>query len=164
MGFGQCPGPRPEESAERISGAVQELVAVWSNAFHRAAPRVSALQLRAMEAVEHQRKPNLTGLAAELGIGLPTASRLCDRLEAAGFLERSVQPRNRREVLLAVTRQGRRLLDDVAARRRRSLAVVLTAMDPDDRAELVRALQAFLAASASATAQAQRTRGRPGSD
>ncbi|MCQ4041092.1 MarR family winged helix-turn-helix transcriptional regulator [Streptantibioticus rubrisoli] len=157
MGFGQIPGPRPEESAERISGAVQELVAVWSNAFHHAAPRVSTLQLRALEAVEHQHKPNLTGLATELEIGMPTASRLCDRLEAAGFLERSVQPRNRREVLLAVTRQGRRLLDDVAARRRRSLAAVLTAMDPDDRAALVRALQAFLAASA--TARARGTRG-----
>ncbi|MDF3289820.1 MarR family winged helix-turn-helix transcriptional regulator [Streptomyces silvisoli] len=159
MGFGQSPGPRPDESAERMSGPVQELVAVWSRAFHLAAPHVSTLQLRALEALEDRRKLNLTGLAAELDIGMPTASRLCDRLEAAGFLERSVQPRNRREVLLSVTAQGRRLLDDIAARRRRALAAVLTAMDPEERAALVRALQAFLAASVTARTYGSRGTG-----
>ncbi len=157
MGFATSPGPRPDESAERIAGAVEELVAVWSRAFQLAAPHVSALQLRALEALEHRRRLNLTGLASELDLGLPTASRLCDRLEAAGFLERSVQPRNRREVSLVVTARGRRLLHDIAVRRRRTLAVVLNAMDPDERAALVRAMQAFLAAATTA-----RPHGAPG--
>src|SRR5262249_19944603 len=87
---------------------------------------------------------NLTGLAERLGIGLPTASRLCNRLEAAGMLERALHPDNRREVQLRLTGQGRRVLKDVARRRTQALAELLAAMAPEERSALVSGMKAVL--------------------
>lgn len=86
---------------------------------------------------------NLTALAERLGIGLPTASRLCDRLEAAGMLERTCHPHKRREVQLRLTAPGRQVLSDVTGRRVQALAFALEEMEPAERAALRRGLKAL---------------------
>ncbi|MFE4053867.1 MarR family winged helix-turn-helix transcriptional regulator [Streptomyces sp. YIM B13518] len=136
----------PDAVALDIADAVESLTNLWSVAAQQAALRLSTHQLRALLVLEAATELNLTSLAERLGTGLPTASRLCDRLEAAGMLERSLHPEKRREVRLSLTTQGRRVLDDVAARRARALAAVLTGMDPADRSALRRVMRAFLAA------------------
>ncbi|WP_149547445.1 MarR family winged helix-turn-helix transcriptional regulator [Streptomyces marokkonensis] len=140
------PGDAPDAVALDIADAVESLTNLWSTAAQRAALRLSTHQLRALLVLEAATDLNLTALAERLGIGLPTASRLCDRLEAAGMLERSLHPERRREVRLSLTAQGRRVLDDVAARRARALAAVLAGMEPAERSALRRAMKAFLAA------------------
>ncbi|KES04073.1 MarR family transcriptional regulator [Streptomyces toyocaensis] len=140
------PGDAPDAVALDIADAVESLANLWSVAAQQAALRLSTHQLRALLVLEAATGLNLTALAERLGTGLPTASRLCDRLEAAGMLERSLHPEKRREVRLSLTAQGRRVLDDVAARRARALAAVLAGMDPAERSALRRALKAFLAA------------------
>ncbi|MFI9803602.1 MarR family winged helix-turn-helix transcriptional regulator [Streptomyces sp. NPDC052301] len=136
----------PSVGAHEIADAVERLATLWSVAAQEAAVRLSPHQLRALRAVEAAPEVNLTGLADRLDIGLPTASRLCDRLEAAGLLERALHPRNRREVLLTLTGQGRRVLKDVAHRRARALAEVLAAMAPAERSALIHGMKAFLRA------------------
>ncbi|WP_306437577.1 MarR family transcriptional regulator [Streptomyces sp. XY006] len=106
--------------------------------------RLSLHQLRALRALESAAELNLTALAEHLEIGLPAASRLCDRLEAAGLLERAWHPRKRREVRLALSVQGRHVLEDVAARRSRALAEVLAGMKASELALLSRGMKAFL--------------------
>lgn len=140
------PGDAPDAVALDIADAVESLTNLWSTAAQQAALRLSTHQLRALLVLEAATDLNLTALAERLGIGLPTASRLCDRLEAAGMLERSLHPERRREVRLSLTAQGRRVLDDVAARRARALAAVLAGMEPAERSALRRAMKAFLAA------------------
>ncbi|MFI9169695.1 MarR family winged helix-turn-helix transcriptional regulator [Streptomyces lincolnensis] len=132
--------------ALEIADAVEGLVSLWSLSAQGAAMRLSLHQLRALRALQGAPGLNLTALAVRLDIGLPTASRLCDRLEAAGLLERSSHPHKRREVRLSLTGQGHRVLDEVAGRRAEALAAVLAEMDPPDRAALSRGLRAFLAA------------------
>lgn len=112
--------------------------------------RLSSHQLRALRALQTAPELNLTALAERLDIGLPTASRLCDRLEAAGLLERAPHPHNRREVRLTLTAQGRHVLADVAARRVQVLAAALAAMDPRDLMLLRHGMRGFLAGQASA--------------
>lgn len=140
------PGDGPEVVALQIADAVDSLANLWSLAAQEAVMRLSLHQLRALRALEAAPGLNLTGLAERLDIGLPTASRLCDRLEAAGLLERSLHPEKRREVQLALTAQGRRTLRDVATRRAQALTAVLAAMEPAERAALSQGLRAFLAA------------------
>ncbi len=111
-----------------------------------AALRLSPQQLRALRALQAAPGLNLTALAERLDTGLPTASRLCDRLEAAGLLERESHPRKRREVQLRPTAQGLRVLEDVAGRRVHALVAVLEAMEPAERLALARGLAAFLTA------------------
>ena len=50
-------------------------------------------------------------LASEVAITVGAASKVVDRLEAAGWVSRRPNPANRRSSLLALTAEGRRLLD-----------------------------------------------------
>lgn len=142
----EASGEDPSVGAHEIADAVERLATLWSMAAQEAAVRLSPHQLRALRALQAAPEVNLTGLAERLDIGLPTASRLCDRLEAAGMLERALHLRNRREVLLTLTAQGRRVLEDVARRRAQALAGVLAAMEPAERSALIRGMKAFLRA------------------
>lgn len=129
--------------AGQVAEAVESLVTCWLMAAEESRPRLPARQLLALRTIRRRPELNLTALAEHLGVGLPTASRLCDRLEAAGLLERTVQPRNRREVQLVVTAYGQRLLTDVAERRVRRLASVFEAMTPAQRTALEHGLSGF---------------------
>ncbi|MEU9971913.1 MarR family transcriptional regulator [Streptomyces sp. NPDC051014] len=137
-------GPAP--LAPALADAVERLAHLWSDAAQGANLRLSPHQLRALRILREEPGLNLTSLAVAMRIGLPTASRLCDRLEAAGLLERELHPRNRREVRLLLTRQGHRILDEVAAHRADALTTVLAAMDPADLAALGQGLRGFLTA------------------
>ncbi|MFF7793856.1 MarR family transcriptional regulator [Streptomyces sp. NPDC007991] len=139
-------GDGPEDVAAQIADAVESLTALWSVAAQDASLRLSLHQLRALRTLEAAPGLNLTALADRLDIGLPTASRLCDRLAAAGLLERAPHPDTRREVQLRLTPHGRHVLGDVAVRRARALATALAAMEPAERVALSRGLRGFLAA------------------
>ncbi|WP_190038847.1 MarR family winged helix-turn-helix transcriptional regulator [Streptomyces fructofermentans] len=143
MGWDHGPGRRPDLIARQLADAVENLVTLWFSAAEDLSPRISSRQLLALQTVRRRPELNLTALAEGLGIGLPMASRLCDRLEAAGLLQRSVQPHNRREVRLVVTPHGRRLLTDVTERRSRRLAAVIEAMTPGERASFLGGMHAF---------------------
>ncbi|MFI8287567.1 MarR family transcriptional regulator [Streptomyces sp. ms191] len=151
-------GDDPSGCAQEIADAVERLSDLWSVAAQQASVRFSLHQLRALRALERTPEVNVTGLAERMDIGLPTASRLCDRLEAAGMLERTLHPRNRREVQLRLTGQGRRVLEDVACRRNRALAGVLAAMEPTERSALIRGMKAFASAQVDASPQPPRER------
>ncbi|MEU5541951.1 MarR family transcriptional regulator, partial [Streptomyces sioyaensis] len=66
-----------------------------------------------------------------------------DRLIAAGFADRQINPDNRRETRLGLTEQGRHIVGEVTARRRREIATVVERMPPGQRASLIEALTAF---------------------
>ncbi|MFF9060241.1 MarR family winged helix-turn-helix transcriptional regulator [Streptomyces sp. NPDC101213] len=136
----------PEAMAREIADAVESLTNLWSAAAHEAALRLSPHQLRALRALQVAPGLNLTALAECLDIGLPTASRLCDRLEAAGLLDRSFHPRRRREVQLMLTAAGQDVLGEVAGHRARALAAALRVMEPASRDALRHGLRAFLGA------------------
>ncbi|MGW4560940.1 MarR family winged helix-turn-helix transcriptional regulator [Streptomyces sp. NPDC004561] len=140
------PGDDPASLASTVAGAVDSLVDLWSVAAQGASLRLSPHQLRALRILESEPGLNLTGLASGMDIGLPTASRLCDRLEAAGLLERVLHPQKRREVQLHLTGHGRQVLGEVASRRSQALAAVLAAMKPAERAALSRGLRGFATA------------------
>jgi DNA-binding MarR family transcriptional regulator len=140
------PGDDPLSVALEVADAVDGLANLWSVAAQGASLRLSPHQLRALRVLEAEPGINLTTLAETMDIGPPTASRLCDRLEAAGLLERLLHPHRRREVQLVLTGRGRQVLNEVAARRSQALAAVLAAMDPRERAALNGGLRAFLRA------------------
>lgn len=131
--------------AGRIADAVDGLADLWTTAAAEASVRLSPHQLRALHALEATPGANLTMLAERLEAGLPTVSRLCDRLEAAGLLLREAAPHNRREIQLRLTTHGWDVLAEVAELRSRALTEVVRGMEPDDRAALEQGLRAFVA-------------------
>jgi len=89
---------------------------------------------------------NLVTLADSLAVNPSTALRMIDRLADTGLVTRRVNPDSRREVLLRLTTAGRRIVDEVTARRRAEIAAIITRMPARDRAGIVSALRAFAAA------------------
>jgi DNA-binding MarR family transcriptional regulator len=106
--------------------------------------------MRVLFVLEHHERINLRTLASLLASTPPSTSRLCDRLQAAGLIEREASPTNRREVRLHLSSRGRALLADLRLRREKALQDVLDQMLPTDRLALMHGLEAFCAV---ATAQ-----------
>lgn len=104
---------------------------------------VSPAQLRVLGVVSREGTINLTQLAEALRTKPSSASRLCDRLEAADLLQRTADGRDRREVWLVLTPGAKRLLDRLGDQRIAAIADILRRMPPDDRIALVHGLQAF---------------------
>ncbi len=143
MGGAQDPEVPSDVVGRQLVDAVEHLVALWFSAVEDVRPRLPARQVRALRVVRGRPSLNVTALAEHLRIGLPAASRLCDRLEAAGLLRRCVQPDDRREVRLEVTAQGRRFLTDVTERLSLRLSTALDGVAPAQRVRLEQVLRAF---------------------
>lgn len=138
----------PPDLTSAVEAAAEALVMVWSRAREGLVPRVSPSQLRALVAVERHGVINLGGLAEELGAIPSSATRLCDRLEAAGLLARDVGIADRREVMVSLTADGEQLLRSLRERRQADLGQVLARMSPAARTALLIGLEEFQAATA----------------
>jgi DNA-binding MarR family transcriptional regulator len=77
-------------------------------------------------------------LADGVGVDDTTATRLVDRLEAMGVAERRSEPGDRRATTVELTEAGEELVAGIAAQRQLFFCDVLAALEPDERAELVR--------------------------
>ncbi|MEW2379868.1 MarR family transcriptional regulator [Micromonospora sp. NPDC047812] len=119
------------------------LLTVWEAARERTTSRVSGAQLRAIMLVEQHEGINLRGLATGLDMLLSSASRLCDRLVAAGMLEREPGRFDRREISLHLTAESRRLLAELRDDRRQQLAAILADMTDEGRQALLRGMREF---------------------
>lgn len=139
--------PPSDDLPAAVSTAAESLVAVWLRAADRASERVSPSQLRALTTISRHDGINLSGLAGELGAIPSSATRLCDRLVAAGLLLREPAPRNKREVRLHLAPEGHALLAQIAATRRAEIAAVLLRMPPAEREALCAMLEAFARAA-----------------
>ncbi|MER5451645.1 MarR family transcriptional regulator [Streptomyces sp. NPDC002764] len=139
------PRPEPQEVARVTSEAAELLEVLWGRA--STAP-VSASQLRVLFILEHNEGINLRTLADALGSTPPSTSRLCDRLQAVGFVERRAATASRRELELYLSRRGRAFLTGLRVRRESALQSVLEQMPAARRSALLRGLEAFCAAAA----------------
>ncbi|MGA5310081.1 MarR family winged helix-turn-helix transcriptional regulator [Micromonospora taraxaci] len=134
----------PETSmAAALDTAAASLLGIWESAREGTANRVSGAQLRAVMVVEQADGINLRRLATQLDMLLSSASRLCDRLVAAGMLEREPGRFDRREISLHLTPEARRLLAELRADRQAQLAAVLAGMTPESRDALLRGMRDF---------------------
>jgi len=129
------------------SEAAELLEALWARA--STAP-VSASQLRVLFVLEHNEGINLRTLADALGSTPPSTSRLFDRLQAAGYVERRPGATSRRELRLHLGSRGRTFLSELRSRRERALQSVLEQMPAARRTQLLQGLVAF---SSAATAE-----------
>ncbi|MEU1604987.1 MarR family winged helix-turn-helix transcriptional regulator [Micromonospora matsumotoense] len=129
--------------AAELDGATGALLSLWEAARESTTSRLSSAQLRAIMVVERYDGINLRRLAALLNMLLSSASRLCDRLVAAGMLEREPGRSDRREIALHLTPESARLLAELRRDRRQRLADVLAGMSGEGRQALLRGLVEF---------------------
>src|SRR3569833_610744 len=135
------------QSAAAIDLAAEALVRIWTGPQSAPGVPVPATQLRVLFVVEQQGAVNLSGLASELGALLSSASRLCDRLEAAGLIVRESGQQSRREIAIRLSPDGEALLERVRQERQEENMKVLAQMPASARRSLLNGLTEFRAAA-----------------
>ncbi|MGW6824252.1 MarR family winged helix-turn-helix transcriptional regulator [Streptomyces sp. NPDC055005] len=158
-------GPRTTDpdAAREVSDIAELLDVVYENARQAAATSpVSATQLRLMFLVDRRPGLRMRDLGRLLGAAGPSVTRLCDRLEAAGFLRRHSCPDDGREINLLLTPAGHRHLAHIREKREQMLGQALDAMPADGRHALASGLAALqVSISGIAGFPQQDNRGRP---
>ncbi|TDD36504.1 MarR family transcriptional regulator [Actinomadura sp. KC06] len=127
-------------AAERALGAV---VVLWNRAGRDLEVSLSPIQLQTIEIIARHGEVNLRGLASELDAIPSSASRLCDRMEAAGLIIREGALADRREVVLRLTEEGQALFAELSERRRSAVAEALAGMTSASQRCLIDALTEF---------------------
>ena len=112
-------------------------------------------QFKALVAVELNTGIAVCKLGRQLGIGESAASLLVDQLVRRDYLERAIDPADRRRVLLSATTQATRLLQELRHGSEQSLKEWLTGLDDDDVAGLARGLGTLTEAARAAEPQAE---------
>lgn len=98
-------------------------------------------------ATVHTGQCDISSLASALGTSVPAATKMADRLEVAGWLERQDSPHDRRHTLLNLSASGREVVEQLAGCTDRVLQEVLQGLTPEEREQLVSGIQAFISHS-----------------
>jgi len=86
-------------------------------------------------------------VARSFGITLPAVTQVVDRLESKGFLERSENPQDRRQVRLFLTREGEGLARRLEALQVEGLGRVLKRLSAADRKDVIHGIERLVSAA-----------------
>jgi MarR family transcriptional regulator, organic hydroperoxide resistance regulator len=100
-------------------------------------------QIRALHLIAHRKHCAMGDLAARLGVAMSTATQVADRLEQRGWVQRVDDPEDRRVVRLALTPQGRTVVEERRQHRRAKLREALAKMAEEKREALIDGLRAL---------------------
>lgn len=128
---------------DAVLTAARLLMAVTARSIAAVDESITLAQFRLLVILNTVGAVKHAALADQLGVNPSTASRMVDRLVAAGMVDRQTNPASRREIVIELTAEGRRLVRLVTARRRKEIAKIVTRMPEQNRAGLVDALLAF---------------------
>jgi DNA-binding MarR family transcriptional regulator len=115
-------------------------------------------QIRFIFALGEEGPLSVGQVAGHLGVTLTTASQFIDRLETAGYVERSHRSDDRRVVECRVTIAGRDLIAAMRGMQREGLSHIMGLLEPDEVRDMERVLRVVverLRASAASTDQRQ---------
>ena len=108
-----------------------------------ASVELSVVQFRALARASRSGAASVSEIAEHVGLTLPSASKLVERLVRRGYLRRSASPRDRRVTLVASTRKGHRALESARRAARRQLTALLQGLNCTQRAHVMTALAAL---------------------
>ncbi len=134
----------PHEAAREASEVIELLEVLWEQG--RDAVRTAAVspsQLRVLYSLDREEGINLRRLGELLDSAPSSVSRLCDRLQAMGLIERAPSPVSRRELELHLTPKARKYLAELRTRREQALLTALDLMPAKARRDLIKGLQGF---------------------
>lgn len=138
---GEVVGTDQDALVDAVLSASRVLVAVAARSLGDAGEEVTLAQYRTLVVLASRGPRSLASLAEAVGVTPSTATRMCDRLVRKGLVRRRQERGDRRQVRLSLAESGRRLVDEVTARRRREIARLLAAVPAGRRDELVDSLQ-----------------------
>ncbi|MEO7058404.1 MAG: MarR family transcriptional regulator [Lapillicoccus sp.] len=138
------------EQVDAVMTAAQALVGVAAQGVTEVEDRVTLPQLRVLILVATRGGLNLGALAEAMGVHPSNASRACDRLVAAGLLQRTESTIDRRNLMLELTGDGYALIDEVLRHRRAAVVRILEGLTESRRRTLSSAMRSFAQAAGEA--------------
>lgn len=136
-----------DELVTALLTASRTLVGISAHSLAELEEAVSLTQFRVLVVLAAHGPSRLNRLADRLAVNSSTALRTVDKLIATGLVERRENEHDRREVVIELTPNGRRTVDDVTGRRRTAIKKIVSAMPPASRRQMVDALLAFATAA-----------------
>jgi len=136
-----------DELVTALLTASRVLVGVSASSLAGLDESLTITQFRTLVVLGAHGATRLNRLAERLGVNASTALRTVDKLVAGGFVERRENEQDRREVVIEPTARGRRLVDQVTARRRAAIEGIVVGMPVEHRRQLVDALLSFAGAA-----------------
>ena len=143
--------PQPPAPVETTLTASRALLGIVARSVASALEVVTLPQFRVLVLLSVGGPTRVGTLAEQVGAVPSTFSRSVDRMVAGGWVERSLRESNRREIILDLTADGRRLVDSVTERRRREIRDVLKALSPEEQKSVASAFELFTAAAGEPT-------------
>ncbi|MCD9901002.1 MarR family winged helix-turn-helix transcriptional regulator [Streptomyces sp. MT29] len=132
-----------QEATHSASSVVELLDVMWDHARNATkgmtAPG-STSQLRLMYVVDGEDGIRMRTVCHRLASAAPTVTRMCDRLQAIGFLERIPSPDSGREITLRLTPTGKEHLQRIREQRDTMLHRAIDNMPPTERRALAQGL------------------------
>lgn len=107
------------------------------------ADRITLPQLRALQAISRTEHPGALNaqLARLLNVAAPSMTAMIDGLVERGLVDRSIDPSNRRQVLILLTPEGARRLTEMEAMVSARLHEVVSYLDAGERTRALDGLQ-----------------------
>ncbi|SDJ44272.1 DNA-binding transcriptional regulator, MarR family [Lentzea albidocapillata subsp. violacea] len=128
---------------DAVLTASRLLVAVSARSLAAVEETITLPQFRLLVILDSRGMMRLTSLAELLDVNPSTVTRMVDRLVTTGMIARQANPATRREVVVDLTAEGRRVVRGVTRRRRSAISRIVARMSEDERRGLVGALAAF---------------------
>lgn len=134
--------PQSEDQlVDAVLVASRVLVAIAARSLADVGEEVTLTQYRSLVVLASRGPQGVAALADAVSVTPPTASRMCNRLVKKGLVTRRTDRRDRRQVRIALSPGGRRLVDAVTARRRIEIAQLVATIPTESRAGVVDALR-----------------------
>jgi DNA-binding MarR family transcriptional regulator len=148
--------PPPEQCAAGLLDVIPAVMrTIRAKMREDASVELSVVQFRALARADRSGGCSVSELAEHVGLTLPSASKLVERLVRRGYLRRRPDHHDRRVTLVASTRKGHDALESARRAAKRQLTAMLKDLPPVQRAHLAAALDAlrpiFLDADTTAT-------------
>jgi DNA-binding MarR family transcriptional regulator len=127
----------PQDGAAEVLEVVPALMDVLRTAMRRqVGDQLSVPQFRCLNFIARHPGGSIGAAAAFLGVAMPTASVMVDRLVRAGAVEPRTSAADRRRAELFVTEAGRALLTEIRRGAHDELARVLSARTPQELSQV----------------------------
>lgn len=136
-----------DQLVDAVLGASRALVAVAATSLAGTEGDVTLPQYRALVVLAGRGPQRVADLAEALSVNPSTATRMSDRLARKRLVRRSRTPADRRIVRVAITAEGRELIDEVTRRRRNEIRRIMRRLPAGDAAAVVTALRHFAQAA-----------------
>lgn len=139
-----------DESLDAITDALltasRLLVAIAAQSIAHVDESITIPQFRTLVILSNRGQSNLVTLAGVLRVQPSAMGKMVERLVGAGLIDRRPHATSRRELVVALTERGRRVVERVTAHRRAEFTRIVEKMPPSEGHGLVRALTAFTSA------------------